>query len=151
MLDAIVDVLKKNKSLFIVIFLAAILFGGIWGFFIKKHKKKIIEINPKEIYRELTLSKIADMKKLKERGLNEVEEIIDSTEEESISKDVFVQEKIKEAEKKKIENKKEEDRKLNYSKTFESLKKQEKKSNKLEEKKSFDPDKISVDELLEGN
>jgi hypothetical protein len=78
MFESIIRIIKEQKSLLIVIVAGFIAIGAMVGFF-RKEKVRLVEINPKIIYRERILSDIAQQKK--QPDASPVENLMKSEEE----------------------------------------------------------------------
>jgi len=88
MVETIFLVLKKNKGILIGIISFLAMIGFLMGLF-KKVPIKVVQINPKEIYRETILSEIAS---LQQSEIQTAEKLFEALEEKTPHKDQEIKE-----------------------------------------------------------
>lgn len=88
MVESVFLVLKKNKGILIGIISLLAMIGFLMGLF-KKVPIKVVQINPKEIYRETILSEIAS---LQHSDIQTAEKLFKALEEKTPSKDQKIKE-----------------------------------------------------------
>lgn len=98
MVQTILSILKQQKPILLVIVLGFMGIGLMVGFF-KKEKVSIRERNPKEAYREIIYREINEDRKLFDlkdqlKAGQDLEKVLDETEEEYNSKDEFLKKRL---------------------------------------------------------
>lgn len=78
-IDSVIQVIKEQKGIFIGIVLFCVLLGALIGF-MKKREIKIIELDPKQIYRESVLNKISTQKSEEQNYNERIDKAVESGE-----------------------------------------------------------------------